>query len=200
MVKEIEKMAAAYARMNGKQSAANLMRSYASAPDWKKRAVDNLFKLGYGMWSDIDCSDVVYSFLVDNVVDVSMLSHFMGAPVGVLYWATEDNGLKKIADAIDRFEEEYPGKHVYHVVSNPDPFHDDREMLTLLYVNEECNEGNRYEEGIEDYTESYNSLFKRHMEKVFSMNAYVTGTVPSPFDEFGSVAVASQGGGLIRLC
>ena len=198
MVKEIERMAAAYARIAGEQSAAKLMRSYASAPDWKKRAVGNLFKLGYGMWSDNECSDVVYSFLVDDVVEVSMLSYFI-APIGALYWATEDNGFKEIADAIARFEEAYPGKHVYHVVSNPDPFCD-RQMLTFLYVNEECNEGNRYEEVIEDYTESYNSLFKRHMEEVYSMNAYVTGTVPSPFDEFGSVAVSSQGGGLIRLC
>ena len=193
----IEQMAAAFEKMGESGMAEELREAYYNAPEWKVRAVRKLFHLNYGVWSDGECSDVVYQYLVHDVVTVSELSFGMGL-AGILYWATESNGHGSEEEAIKRFEKDNPDKKVYHVVSNPDPYQEG-DCYTLLFVFKDLTKEKEPYETLYDYTEDYNKFFKRNFKQVYRVEAYVTGNIPCSDDEFGSVAVTSMGGGLIRV-
>ena len=175
-------------------------KAYLNSPDWKKRAVNNLIKLGFGMWAENECSDVVLEFLMNDSLTVSVLASGFFGLSGMLYNVSKNNDYSDVYKAVKRFEASNPGMIVYHVISNPSPFNKGEKDFTLLYVNKNLDEEWKIStEKIYDYTRDYNSFFNRNFKQVWRTYAYVTGDKVSDNDEFGSVGLTCQLGGLVRV-
>lgn len=94
---------------------------------------------------------------------------------GALYELTDEE-----QDLVDKFQKEHKGCYVYHVIHNVFPF---GECYSMLYVSSDVDEWSRDKSDIKD---GY----------VF---AYVYNKDDDWCSEFGSIAVKSQFGGLVRL-
>ena len=94
---------------------------------------------------------------------------------GALYELTDEE-----QDLVDKFQKEHEGCYVYHIIHNIFPF---GECYSMLYVSSDVDEWPRDKSDIED---GY----------VF---AYVYNKDCDWCSEFGSIAIKSQFGGLVRL-
>ena len=94
---------------------------------------------------------------------------------GALYEIYEEE--QKI---IDNFQKEHPGCYIYHMIHNVFDF---GECYSILYVSPDVNE---WQQDKEDIKDGY----------VF---AYVYNKDNEEFSEFGSIAIKSQFGGLVRI-
>lgn len=94
---------------------------------------------------------------------------------GALYEINEEE--QKI---VDKFQKEHKGCYVYHMIHNIFEF---GECYSILYVSSDINE---WQQDKEDISEGY----------VF---AYVYNKDDEWCSEFGSIAVKSQFGGLVRI-
>ena len=99
---------------------------------------------------------------------------------GILYWLDEDEQA-----VVKEFEKEHEGLKVYHCIKCHTEF---GELLSMLYVN-----GRSDEEFDED-----KKYFDDDLQEGYIMS-YTANMTDDMFSEFGSIAVKSMFGGIVRV-
>lgn len=115
--------------------------------------------------------------LSKECIDALFKNHkvWLSAGIGALYEVDEEE-----QELIDTFQKEHPGCYVYHMIHNVFEF---GECYSILYVSPDTDE---WQQDKEDIKDGY----------VF---AYVFNNDNEWCSEFGSIAVKSQFGGLVRI-